>query len=162
MPPPKNNQNKIQKYNNAFMESCCKNRKYTMGCWKGLGDNSTTPRLWYYGRLIFNKENITIHGYNFTHNRNVSPFAYVYVTENGEEALIYYNIFQPRIRGSFELNDGRSFAFHPCFVFCLTRTERNISNEYTYQTRVCFPEYVFYEYDQNYLKFIYNFSVIQI
>ena len=139
------------------MESCCKNRKYTLGCWKGLGDNSTTPRQFHHqvhdcGRLIFKKENITIHGIDFTYKENVSPFAYIYVTENGEEALISYNKFRRIIRGSFDLNDGRSFAFHPCFVYCLTRTERNISKEYTVQTLACYPEYVFYEYDQNYLR----------
>ena len=56
---------------------------------------------------------------------NVSPFAYVYVTENGEEALIYYNEFKRRIRGSFELNDGKSFAFHKCKVNCkITRKQK--------------------------------------
>ena len=136
------------------MGHCCKNRKHTLDCLQGLGDNSSLLLL--NGRLIFTKQNITIHGYKFTHKRNVSPFAYVYVTENGEEALIYYNAVRGTLRGSFELNDGRSFAFHPCFVFCLTKTERNITNTnnkfYTYKIKTCFPEYVFYEYDQNYLR----------
>ena len=132
------------------MDNCCKNRKNTLDCLQGLGKNSSLRLL--SGRLIFTKQNITIHGYNFTFKRNVSPFAYVYVTENGEEALIYYNAVKGTVRGSFELNDGRSFAFHPCFVYCLTRTERNISNEYRYVTYICYPEYVFYEYDQNYLR----------
>ena len=100
------------------MDSCCKNRKHTLDCKMGLGDNFTTPRLLSKGRLIFNKENITIRGIYFTYKMNVSPFAYVYVTENGEEALIFYNEFKRRIRGSFELNDGKSFAFHKCKIKC--------------------------------------------
>ena len=130
-----------------FPAKCC-TRKHTLSCFQGLGVNTSLVK----GSQIFDKDNVTINGINFTYKKNVSPFAYVYETENGEEALIYYNAARGTLRGSFELNDGRSFAFHPCFVFCLTRTERNISKEYTHQTRVCFPEYVFYEYDQNYLR----------
>ena len=150
-----------------FPAKCCK-RKHTLSC-KQMDINSTQfknsgkkyqglflqrfKRQFYgYKSFIFTKDNFTINGYKFTYKRNVSPFAYVYVTENGEEALIYYNAARGTLRGSFELNDGRSFAFHPCFVFCLTRTARNIHKLYTYMSYSCFPEYVFYEYDQNHLR----------
>ena len=150
-----------------FPAKCC-TRKHTLSC-KQLDINSTqfkSSGKKYHGlfqqkfktqfriikSFIFTKDNVTINGFNFTYKKNVSPFAYVYVTENGEEALLYYNAARGTLRGSFELNDGRSFAFHPCFVYCLTRTERNISKEYTVQTLACYPEYVFYEYDQNYLR----------
>ena len=104
-----------------FKGRCCP-RKHTLSCKQQLGVNFT---------LIFKKENVTIHGFNFTYKKNVSPFAYVYVTENGEEALIYYNKFGytypgskyiGSIRGSFELNDGRSFAFHKCVL--LTKVKK--------------------------------------
>ena len=135
------------------MYHCCENRKHTLGCWKGLGDNSTTPPLLGNGSLIFTQKNITIHGYNFTYKRNVSPFAYVYVTMNGEEALIYYNIFQPRIRGSFELNDGRSFAFNKCLFKCEYTRVQKINEILSIRTIQCsHNEYVFYQLDQNYLR----------
>ena len=129
-----------------FPAKCCK-RKYTLSC-KQLDINSTQFKSSgekYQGlfqqkfiaqfngskSFIFTKDNVTINGINFTYKKNVSPFAYVYVTENGEEALIYYNAVRGTLRGSFELNDGRSFAFHPCSVFCLKKTERNIHKFYT-------------------------------
>ena len=74
-------------------------------------------------RLIFTKENITIHGINFKYKKNVSPFAYIYVTETGGEALIYNNKPKGRLRESFDLNDGRLFAFHKCHISC--RRKRN-------------------------------------
>ena len=132
-----------------FQERCCKNRKHTMDCLRGLGDNST---LLINGSLIFIKENITIHGYNFTYKRNVSPFAYVYVTKNGEEALISYNKHRGNIRGSFDLNDGRSFAFHQCIFFSKERKGQQIKKLFTTGKLDWKWDYVFYQFDQNYLS----------
>ena len=84
---------------------------------------------------------------------NVSPFSYVYVTENGEEALIYYNKFKKRIRGSFELNDGKSFAFHKCIVNCKNIRKQKIKKLFRAKVNTCsIDKYVFYQFDQNYLR----------
>ena len=65
-------------------------------------------------RSILTRDNMTIHGIYFTYKKNVSPSAYVYYTEYGEELLIYYNKVTGNFRGSFDFNDGRSFYFHKC------------------------------------------------
>ena len=97
------------------MDKCCKNRKNTLDCLQGLGDNSSLRLL---NEPIFTKKNITIHGYNFTYKRNVSPFAYVYVTENGEEALIYYNKYRGRIRGDPLKTTGETVELAAKKSFC--------------------------------------------
>lgn len=109
------------------------------------------------GSRIFDKENITIHGIKFTYKRNVSPFAYVFVTENNEEALIYYikrtRKGLERFQGSFELNDGRSFAFHECMTSCQLDMQYTQKGLYKYKFQKCLlSEYIFYQFNQTYLR----------
>ena len=131
-------------FKKKFKDKCC-NRKHTFNCKQGMG-------VLFNGSLIFDKKNITIHGIYFTYKKNVSPYAYVYVTEYGEEALVYYNKFGGRFRGSFALNDGRSFAFHLCFIFCQRSKSINLGGIFKYYNIECQSDYVFYQFNQKYLR----------
>ena len=91
-----------------FKEKCCR-PKYFLHCERRIGVNSSLFRA----NAILKRDNITIHGIYFTYKKNVSPSAYVYVTEENEEALIYYNNMTGNFRGSGTY-DGKSFAFHKC------------------------------------------------
>ena len=162
LPPPKNNSKELFishgyytenlphegskiDWKKEFKKSQCCNRKHTYNCGKL---NSSFIN----GSRIFDKNNVTLLGIFFTYKKNVSPYAYVYVTENGEEALIYYNKFKNRIRGSFTLNDGRSFAFHICFIGCLIAKSGNIKGIFNFFNTKCLAQYIIYQFDQNYLR----------
>ena len=91
-----------------FKEKCCL-PKYFLHCERRIGVNSSL----FHANAILTRDNITIHGIYFTYKKNVSPSAYVYVTEKDEEALIYYNNMTGNFRGSGTY-DGKTFAFHKC------------------------------------------------
>ena len=166
---------KTWKKRKQFQDECC-NRKHIFNCKQGMGVNSKlfqipiVNRGWksvrnHYsnsnsklisGSRVFNQENITINGIPFTYKRNVSPHAYVFVTENDEEALIYYKIKvrgRGRLRGSFELKDGRSFAFHECLTQCQLDRQYNYIGIYKYRFKDCLNNgYIFYQFNQTYLR----------
>ena len=107
-----------------YEKKCCK-PKYYFHCEKREGVNTTLFSL----KALSMRDNMTIHGIYFTYRKNVSPSGFVYVTEEDEEALLYYNNETGNVRGSMDFNDGSAFAFHKC-LGC----------------------YVFYQFNRTYLK----------
>ena len=107
-----------------YEKKCCK-PKYYLHCEKRMGARTTL----FSEKALTMRDNMTIHGIYFTFQKNISPSAYIYVTEDKEEALLYYNNKTGNVRGTMDFNDGTSFAFHKC-LGC----------------------YVFYQYNQTYLN----------
>ena len=152
---------KTWKKRKRFEDKCC-NRKHIFNCNMGIGVNSKILfrnfrefPLQFQSNQILNQENITIHGIPFKYKRNVSPHAYVFVTENNEEALLYYNNKvrrRGRLRGSFDLKDGRSFAFEECLVQCKLFRQYNYMGKYKYPFSECTHGYIFYQFNQTSLR----------
>ena len=107
-----------------YQRKCCK-PKHIFHCEKREAVNTSL----FSAKALSMRDNMTIHGIYFTFKKFVPPSMFVYVTENKEEAHLYYKNKTGNVRGEMDFNDGRSFAFHKC-LGC----------------------YVFYEYDQKYLR----------
>ena len=107
-----------------YKRKCCM-AKHFFHCEKREAVNTSL----FSAKALSMTDNMTIHGIYFTFTKFVPPSMYVYVTENKEEAHLYYKNKTGNVRGEMDFNDGRSFAFHKC-LGC----------------------YVFYEYDQKYLR----------